>query len=102
MVKYNEMKLFKRPVSMLKEHRLDLRMTQKQVADAVGLSLRQYQRYERGDLDLAIAPFQLGVALCEVLKIDFFDVVDHIEDIQEFAEIDGDKGNLPGSLLEES
>ena len=47
-----------------------LGMTQQQVADMAGIPLRQYQRLENGDVELANTPMSAGLAVCAVLLLD--------------------------------
>ena len=75
-------------------------MTQKEVAETLGMSVRQYQRYERGDVDVKEIPFQLGVSICELLHIDIFEVVQHLDELQEDATDFNDETFLPGHLEE--
>ena len=72
--------------SIIKNARLDIGLTQMEVADILGISTRQYQRYESGEKELAESPFQLGVAICELLHLDPYDFVVSLTDI---AEVDG-------------
>lgn len=54
----------------IKEHRECLGMTQQQVANEVGITVRQYQRYESGEKSIYSASFQIGVRLFKVLKLE--------------------------------
>ena len=49
----------------LREDRLLVGMTQQQIADAVGVTLRTYQRYESGDTEPSLYDL---VSLCIVLS----------------------------------
>lgn len=55
---------------VIKEHREHLGMTQQQVANEVGITVRQYQRYESGEKSIYSASFQIGVRLFKVLKLE--------------------------------
>jgi len=57
-------------ITMLKRARKSKGMTQQQVADAAGIHLRPYQRFEYGERDLAGASFRIAYAVCKVLGID--------------------------------
>lgn len=50
--------------------RKELGLTQQQVADRAGIKLAQYQRFERGERSMASASFRIGMAICDVLKLD--------------------------------
>ena len=72
------------PDETIKNARLELKLTQMEVAEILGLSVRQYQKYENGEKELAEAPFQVGIALCELLHLDPYDFVDSLTEIAEF------------------
>ena len=55
---------------VIKEHRERLGMTQQQVANEIGITVRQYQRYESGEKSIYSASFQIGVKLFKVLKLE--------------------------------
>lgn len=97
-INYDELIPFKPIKSIFYTRRRALNLTQAEVAKAVGMSLKQYQRYERGEVEIAGIPFQLGVSLCELLHIDIFDVVCHLKDLQEDAADFDDETFLPGHL----
>ena len=50
--------------------RKELGLTQQQVADRAGIKLVQYQRFERGERSMCSASFRIGMAICDVLKLD--------------------------------
>ena len=64
-----------REANILREQRLFLEMTQQEVADEVGISLQQYQRYEYGDRDLRKMPMELGLKICYLLEIDPYELI---------------------------
>ena len=70
------------PESILKKKRIESGFTQKQVADILGISLRQWQRYEKDD-DLSCVTFQMGINICELLNIDVYTYVTPLNDILE-------------------
>ena len=54
----------------LLDRRKELGLTQQQVADRAGIKLIQYQRFERGERSMCSASFRIGMAICDVLKLD--------------------------------
>ena len=66
---------------LLKNRRLELGLTQQQVADKAKIQLRQYQRVESGERHITGASARIMLAICAVLKIDpyeFFPEFKHI------------------------
>lgn len=66
---------------LLKNRRLELGLTQQQVADRAKIQLRQYQRVESGERHITGASARIMLAICSVLKIDpyeFFPEFKHI------------------------
>lgn len=57
---------------ILKERRLDLRMTQQQVATGAKIQLQQYQRLESGERNIESASMRVALSVCAVLKLDPF------------------------------
>ena len=51
-------------------------MTQRAVADAAGITLRQYQKFESGERNMSSASLRIGMAICHVLKLDPYRFVD--------------------------
>ena len=51
--------------NILREKRLILRMTQKQVADEAKISLQQYQKFESGARNIRTCSFQIA---CRVIE----------------------------------
>lgn len=90
-INFDEMMSLKQPESIIKEKRKAMGITQEKAAEILGLSLRQFQRYENGHKELAEAPFQLGVNMCELFSIDLYDAVAPLDQML------GD-GMLPGEL----
>ena len=64
-----------REANILREQRLFLEMTQQEVADELGVSLQQYQRYEYGDRSLRKMPMELGLKICYLLEIDPYELI---------------------------
>ena len=56
--------------TIIKSHREYLGMTQQQVANEVGITVRQYQRYESGEKSIYSASFQTGVRLFNILRLE--------------------------------
>lgn len=54
-------------VNRLKQFRQKNNVTQKQMAEAIGIAERQYWRYEAGQNEL---PIRYLVAICKAYKID--------------------------------
>jgi len=54
----------------LKRQRELLGMTQLMVANAAGLHIRQYQRLESGEKSMSSVSLRIGLAICDVLKLD--------------------------------
>ncbi len=60
----------KKKNSILWEKRMDLRLTQREVADRAHISLVQYNRFENGDRSIMTASFQSVCRILEVLGMD--------------------------------
>ncbi len=60
---------------ILRERRLELDMTQEEVALELGMSIHQYQRYEYGDHRISNCPMRIGLRICAVLELDPYEVV---------------------------
>lgn len=56
--------------SILKRRREELGLTQQQVADRAEILLRQYQRLESGDRNIASASLRIGLSVCVALQLD--------------------------------
>lgn len=56
--------------AILLSRRQQLGLTQQQVANRAGIKLVQYQRFERGERSMASASLRIGMAICDVLKLD--------------------------------
>lgn len=54
----------------LRYRREEYGMSQQQVADAAGITLRQYQRFESGERSMSSASMRIGLSICHVLKLD--------------------------------
>ena len=60
---------------ILKIRRIELGLTQQQVADIASINIRQYQRFESGERELGNASFRIGVAIADILKLDVHELV---------------------------
>ena len=70
------------PVNLvLFNRRNHLNLTQQQVADMAKIPLRQYQRLENGDVELANTPMSAGLAVCAALLLDpyYFFPLDEVQ-----------------------
>ena len=56
--------------AILLTRRKQLGLTQQQVADRAEIKLIQYQRFERGERSMCSASLRIGLAICDVLKLD--------------------------------
>ena len=61
---------------ILRSRRLELGMTQEEVAMQLGMSLHQYQRYEYGEHRIANCQMKIGLRICAVLELNPYEVVD--------------------------
>lgn len=55
---------------ILREHRVLLGVTQKQVAEKANILLPSYQRFESGDRNIMTASFQIACRVIEALEMD--------------------------------
>lgn len=60
---------------ILKSRRIELGLTQQEVAVELGMHIRQYQRFEYGEQSLAKCSMQTGLRLCAMLRLDPYKVV---------------------------
>ena len=60
---------------ILKNRRIELDLTQQEIAVELGMHIRQYQRFEYGEQSLAKCSMQTGLRICSVLHPDPYDVV---------------------------
>lgn len=61
---------------MLVAARAKKNLSQQQVAVIAGVHVRQYQRLEYGERDMKHINMRLGLAVCAILEIDPFEIVD--------------------------
>lgn len=59
---------------ILRERRLELGLTQEDVALELHMSIHQYQRYEYGEHLLSNYPMRIGLRICAVLELDPYEV----------------------------
>ena len=59
-----------KPNTILREKRLVLGLTQKQVADLAKINYTQYQRFESGERNIMTASFQITCRVLKVLQMD--------------------------------
>ena len=59
--------------SILREKRINLRMTQQQVADKAEIKIQQYQKFESGERNIMTCSFQLACRVIEALEMDITD-----------------------------
>ena len=67
----------------IRERRLELGLTQEQVASTLQMNLREYQRYEHGDFKLANSRMKTGLRICAVLELDPYVAVFGIKNLYE-------------------
>ena len=60
---------------LLRERRLELGMTQEEIALELGMSIHQYQRYEYGETKLANSRMKTGLRICSILELDPYEAV---------------------------
>lgn len=66
--------------AILRKRRLQMRLTQEEVAEIAKIQLRQYQRLESGERDISNSSFRIGLSVCFALKLDpnrFLPVLSH-------------------------
>lgn len=60
---------------ILRERRLELGLTQEELAYELGMSIHQYQRYEYGESAVSNCPMRIGLRICAALELDPYEVV---------------------------
>ena len=65
---------------ILRRRRLELGMTQEQVALKLGMSIHQYQRYEYSEHRFPNIPMRIGLRVCTVLELDPFELLPFSKD----------------------
>jgi DNA-binding XRE family transcriptional regulator len=69
------MNTIERESRILRERRLELGLSQTEVALNAGLQLQHYQRYEYGDRKLSNSSMILGLRICSILELDPYEFV---------------------------
>ena len=64
---------------VLKQRRLELNLTQQDVADKAGILLRQYHRLEKGERSITSTSPRIFLSVCAVLKLDPYGFFPDIE-----------------------
>ena len=59
--------------AILREKRVTLRMTQKQVAEKAKIQLQQYQKFESGERNIMTCSFQIACRVIEALGMNISD-----------------------------
>ena len=67
--------LLPRSAIILRDRREFLKLTQQEVADEVGMMVRNYQRFELGDRDFRRCIVTQALKICAALGLDPFEVV---------------------------
>ena len=60
---------------LLRDRRLELGMTQEDVALELGMSIHQYQRFEYGETKLSNSRMKIGLRICAILALDPYEAV---------------------------
>ena len=60
---------------ILRDRRTALGLTQQEVAQELGMSIHQYQRYEYGESTVSNTPMRIGLRICALLQLNPYDVV---------------------------
>ena len=81
---------------IIRHARIQLSLSQQQVATLIGIQIRQYQRLEYGESDVQKLGMRAGLSLCIVLEIDPYDLIfgAHPETVEALKCRRPAKGNL--------
>ena len=60
---------------ILKKRRVELGLTQQEIAVELGMHIRQYQRFEYGEQSLAKCSLKTGLRICSVLQLNPYELV---------------------------
>ena len=60
---------------ILRDRRIELGLTQEEIALELKMSIHQYQRYEYGEHLLSNARMRIGLRICAILELDPFEVI---------------------------
>ena len=69
---------------VLKNRRIELGLTQQEIAVELGMHIRQYQRFEYGEQSLAKCSMQTGLRICSILHLNPYEVV--FPDMKQFTQ----------------
>ena len=70
----------------LKERRQAAGLSQSQLAEAAGVNVRMYQKYEQGDRDISKAQLSTLLRICKALSCKLSDIVTDAETSELLAE----------------
>ena len=62
---------------ILRDRRLELGLTQEEIACKLGMSIHQYQRYEYGESCVSNSRMKIGLRICAALALDPYELVFH-------------------------
>ena len=81
---------------IIRQARIQLGLSQQQVATLISIQIRQYQRLEYGESDVKKLGMRAGLSLCIVLEIDPYDLIfgTHPEIVEDLRARRPAKGNL--------
>lgn len=68
---------------IIKQRRIELGLSQQQVADAASINIRPYQKFESGERKISSTSFRIGVAIADILGLDVHDLV-HTSSVNEY------------------
>lgn len=78
------------PPHQLRNRRIELGLSQEEVALALSIPVNEYMIYEKDEVTLLDAPFQIGVNLCDLLHLNVHDFIpessETIKDVQNFID----------------
>ncbi len=60
---------------IIRDRRLELGLSQAQVASILGMTLHHYQMYEYGKLSISNSRMRNGLRVCAVLRLDPYQIV---------------------------
>ena len=60
---------------IIRQARIQLGLSQQQVATLISIQIRQYQRLEYGERSVGNVKMRFGLAVCAILEIDPFELV---------------------------
>ena len=55
---------------ILHQKRKMLGLTQKEASQKAGINIRQYQKFESGEIDMASVSLRIALAVCDVLELE--------------------------------